>query len=952
MQFKINGQQPFQILSDSFSISPSLEGYTLQVSADGENYSDLFQVSPNTTKMCTGMANGSYYRLSGNNSEVTVNWRTTCKGGEGGGGGQYTLPPATEQTLGGIKVGNGLSVESDGTLSADGGADPEAIQEAIDANNELLEGGDIVVGMAKQLYSPDGTTSDGTFAYRTTAGDADVTSGPANLMKVTGNATYPQTDYNDSAVLMREGSEVEGFDADIYWGDTFDTLEWSSISNLTPQQKAELGYKVIRADNDISGYGKIRFLSSAPSAPNVYIGLDMEYNNGVWVKATSNVEVVDENRWIWKHPDNASIVIGDVYYENGWLYVTISNPSTIARWSNLSLTGFNATNIQLVDGAVVPNDIPMGESTYTYDGSDWTPSLPQAVTAMTLNSETYSPENGDEIVITRTLSKSGSASYPQPYSFVALGLNSFSKDGSPINNIEMDEIKIQVIDGGADYNLVTDNDYAVYAIKAVTGLADGYVVYHKSGSSISWAGVYDPEEGDMVFSATIRTSSYDVVFPTAEFPYIVFSARKDEEGMICVHPRWSGYMDEEYEDYSESVLDLHTFNAVCPLVSVGTTKNVWDFENGKLIKNIDIIDYSADEIDALINDGKTLGTDFDFDEYYIYEVSSNPVETNITFDNGYEANDFSVEYFTDVNDSDISAEAAGVETYYMNNLVDKLRRMENNFIHLTSLDGAGEEGKTYEYNGRLFKWVNGAGVWGEWLSGWDNSGYPESDGKTSIILKYSTLPIGEFCRVYDFNNLRTYLVYDGQKITAYTDSAHTAVHTAVTIGCKDVNMSNQTNENYKVLLTWTDGKLIFKTGSYASIRNRTNTALTGPHYEALDMSVAASNDAGTGDMGLPIWNKEGIVIGKKVGYNSRTIYFNTTGYTNNKNFLAGANWNGPDRIFVPTQGGTQGQVLTSNGNSAEPVWETMIKAVKITSAAYEALAVKDPNTLYLIDDNV
>ena len=39
----------------------------------------------------------------------------------GGGGGGYVLPPATASTLGGIKVGDGLSVESDGTLSASGG---------------------------------------------------------------------------------------------------------------------------------------------------------------------------------------------------------------------------------------------------------------------------------------------------------------------------------------------------------------------------------------------------------------------------------------------------------------------------------------------------------------------------------------------------------------------------------------------------------------------------------------------------------------------------------------------------------------------------------------------------------------------------------------------------------------------------------------------------------------
>lgn len=39
----------------------------------------------------------------------------------GGGGGAYTLPAATADTLGGIKVGSGLSVEEDGTLSATGG---------------------------------------------------------------------------------------------------------------------------------------------------------------------------------------------------------------------------------------------------------------------------------------------------------------------------------------------------------------------------------------------------------------------------------------------------------------------------------------------------------------------------------------------------------------------------------------------------------------------------------------------------------------------------------------------------------------------------------------------------------------------------------------------------------------------------------------------------------------
>lgn len=40
--------------------------------------------------------------------------------GGGGGGSGYTLPVATASTLGGIKVGNGLSITAEGVLTADG----------------------------------------------------------------------------------------------------------------------------------------------------------------------------------------------------------------------------------------------------------------------------------------------------------------------------------------------------------------------------------------------------------------------------------------------------------------------------------------------------------------------------------------------------------------------------------------------------------------------------------------------------------------------------------------------------------------------------------------------------------------------------------------------------------------------------------------------------------------
>lgn len=41
--------------------------------------------------------------------------------GGGGGGGSYTLPTATSSRLGGVKIGSGVSVADDGTISVSGG---------------------------------------------------------------------------------------------------------------------------------------------------------------------------------------------------------------------------------------------------------------------------------------------------------------------------------------------------------------------------------------------------------------------------------------------------------------------------------------------------------------------------------------------------------------------------------------------------------------------------------------------------------------------------------------------------------------------------------------------------------------------------------------------------------------------------------------------------------------
>lgn len=73
---QIVGEQPFSMLNNGFSVSPSSEGYSLQYSGDGINYRDWDDEIPaNETLIVTGLPFVPlYFRLKGNNSTVTVNY--------------------------------------------------------------------------------------------------------------------------------------------------------------------------------------------------------------------------------------------------------------------------------------------------------------------------------------------------------------------------------------------------------------------------------------------------------------------------------------------------------------------------------------------------------------------------------------------------------------------------------------------------------------------------------------------------------------------------------------------------------------------------------------------------------------------------------------------------------------------------------------------------------------
>lgn len=70
---KVTGENPFQVIGKGFAIGPSKEGYTLNYSADGVNWTAYEEATEaEKTELVNSPVPGLYYKLVGNASTVTV----------------------------------------------------------------------------------------------------------------------------------------------------------------------------------------------------------------------------------------------------------------------------------------------------------------------------------------------------------------------------------------------------------------------------------------------------------------------------------------------------------------------------------------------------------------------------------------------------------------------------------------------------------------------------------------------------------------------------------------------------------------------------------------------------------------------------------------------------------------------------------------------------------------
>ena len=143
---------------------------------------------------------------------------------------------------------------------------------------------------------------------------------------------------------------------------------------------------------------------------------------------------------------------------------------------------------------------------------------------------------------------------------------------------------------------------------------------------------------------------------------------------------------------------------------------------------------------------------------------------------------------------------------------------------------------------------------------------------------------------------------------------------------------------------------------YSAIKN-VATFQTTNFWKKINDDAKMSKSYVQRGTGIPTWDDEGRIIRCDIDQlNLDFLYINTNGNSSNGAIIARGSL-GVDRFFVPTSGGTAGQVLKSTGANSAPTFVDLsslmdnLKFKQITQEEYDNLENKDGNTIYIIIPN-
>ena len=303
---------------------------------------------------------------------------------------------------------------------------------------------------------------------------------------------------------------------------------------------------------------------------------------------------------------------------------------------------------------------------------------------------------------------------------------------------------------------------------------------------------------------------------------------------------------------------------------------------------------------------------------------------------------------------------------------------------ITTLPADPVDGAVYNYNGKLIRYVNGTGNWGEWAGfkytsiSFDSN---NSQCRNQYALNYAVVPSNlDGALLIDFQYftqayLYFYLDLTNDCVIAKTSTASTTADYTITHNGSEVQCFVK-GSRY-VAVSWFDNIINFNYQRDLYMDNVITPSASTAHYEMLD-EPKVSNDSlifATEQYGSASRNYYGGISGYDSVYmlpriidaNGKIIQMGAVGmFSQNK--INGANYkklltefggsggNQP-ALWAPTASGNQGELLVSNGQNGNtatpPVWKTIAQAIGIdfwtgTQAAYNALSAHSSTTLYII----
>ena len=470
------------------------------------------------------------------------------------------------------------------------------------------------VATADNLTSPDAQASYDTFIYRTSGGSASLESGEAQLVYIDGNINI-------------SGRIIEDFD-------------------IITTNDILITYSASIWRNQISSSGQYIFSYTKPTSST----------------ATSSWNPLVGN---WSYDSSTVSLASYGLYESN-----VTAPSIAT-----SITGSNISALQVVPNSWMGQFSSTGNYIFVYDDNENSWMYNNQPISLTTYGITVSgsPTDGDQIIITYTAGTpdstitinytapdQGTITVAQPITFSATGFNQFDNSSMYIQNATINN------------NVITSNSgtYLCYC-HAKGGVTNGYVAYSSGGHirDIGWCENL-PDIGEYVVTTGQSVSSTLASIPFDDDGYVVVVVTSMND--LCIHPKWSGSADTEYEAYvAPSVINLPTTdveNTTIPIgdygmPAVGSVADRLNLDAGTYIQKVGRLSNTVSNMNYVTS----LDVDYDYDDNYIYYVLPSPVTYTVDIDPIYTVNDFGTEEFTG------TSVALHAQMLYGQNLRDKLR---------------------------------------------------------------------------------------------------------------------------------------------------------------------------------------------------------------------------------------------------------------------------------------